>query len=286
MRLQIANFPRRLDLEERLAIGGALGFGSSSIGVLNGEVDQYLETHSVEDLKRAFARNKIALANVWPGPLYEHDGDLWVRKLREVKPRLDVIAELGGRQAAINTPICWPKQPDDHDWDWLVGKYREYADLLTQYGLELVLEYLGPHLAAPIRGSTAVYPFVDNLNRALELVGRIGRQNVGLIVDVMHWWAGGSTYEELHKVKGLPLALHLFDIRKGAVRETAHDRDDRVLPGEGVIDLVRFLRILKQDGFDGDVQPELIAPEELLEADSWEGPKKIRDLYFRIMEQA
>ena len=286
MRLQIGNFPRRLDLEARLAIGGALGFGSSSIGVLNGEVDRYLATHSVGDLKDAFTRNKIALANVWAGPLYEHDGDLWVQKLREVKPRLELIAEVGGRQVAINTPMGWPKQPDSHDWGWLVSKYREYADLLTQFGLELVLEYIGPHLAAPIRGSLVVYPFVDNLNRALELVQRIDRPNVGLILDVMHWWAGGSTHEDLHKVKGLPLALHFFDIRKGAVRETAHDSDDRVLPGEGMIDLVGFLRVLKQDGFDGDVLPELIGLEEFLEADSWEGPKKIRDVYLGILEKA
>jgi len=286
MRLQIANFPRRLDLEARLAIGGALGFKSSSIGVLDGEMDRYLETHGVEDLKRAFARNNITLANVWPGPLYEHDGELWERKLREVRPRLEVIAELGGRQIGINTPMCWPKEPAEYEWNWLVNKYREYAEMLAQYGLELVLEYLGPHLAAPIRGSLAVYPFVDNLNRALALVQRIDRPNVGLILDVMHWWAGGSTHEELHKAKGLPLALHFFDIRKGAIRETAHDRDDRVMPGEGMVDLVEFLRILKQDGFDGDVLPELIGPEELLEADSWEGPKKIRDVYLRIMEQA
>lgn len=285
MRLQIANFPRRLDLETRLVIGGALGFRSSSIGVLNGEVDQYLETHSIEDLKRAFVLNNIALANVWPGPLYEHDGELWEQKLREVRRYLELIAELGGQQVAINTPMCWPKQPDEHDWDWLLGKYREYADLLTTYGLELVLEYLGPHLAAPIRGSMVVYPFVDNLSKALELVGRIDRKNVGLILDVMHWWAGGSTHEDLHKAKGLPLALHFFDIRKGACRETAHDRDDRVLPGEGMIDLVGFLRVLSQDGFDGDVQPELIAPEEFVEADSWEGPKKIRDVYLGIMAQ-
>ena len=286
MKLQIGNFPRRLSMEERLTIGGALGFDSTSLPVLFGRLDPYLETHSVDDLKSLLEDNGLSLANVWAGPLYEHDGERWDQKLEEAKPYLELVAELGGRQIGINTPMCWPKVAGEYEWEWLANKYRQYLDILDQYGLELVLEYLGPHLAAPIRGSREVYPFVDNLNTAVELVKRIDRPNVGLILDVMHWWAGGGTFEDLHKVKGMPLALHFFDVKKGVTQETVKDRD-RVLPGEGIIDLVKFLRILKEDGFDGDVMPEILgeAGQVFAEADGWEGPRRIRDVYRGIMEE-
>ena len=97
--------------------------------------------------------------------------------------------------------------------------------------------------------------------------------------------APGGTYEDLHKVKGLPLAVHFFDIRNGVTRETANDGTDRVLPGEGQIDLVKFLRNLKEDGFDGDVWPEIFGLKELREGDSWEVPKRVRDACRSVMDQ-
>jgi sugar phosphate isomerase/epimerase len=280
VRLQIGNFPKRLDLEARLVIGGGLGYGSSGLGAQ--EMEEYLQAHTVDDLKHLFARNEIALAPVWPGPLYSHEGDLWEQILQVAERRCSIVAEVGGTQIGINTPTRWPKQPTEYEWDWLAGKYRGYAGMLEQYGLSLVIEYLGPHCARPRGGIN--YSFIDNLDAALQLVERIGCPNVGLIVDVMHWWSGGGTYEDLHKVKGLPLAVHFFDIPHGVTRETVNDWD-RVLPGEGMIDLVRFLRILNEDGFEGDVMPELLRSEELAEADSWEGPKLIRDAYFAILDQ-
>ncbi|NLT72577.1 MAG: sugar phosphate isomerase/epimerase [Chloroflexi bacterium] len=285
MRLQVGCFPDRLGMEEQIAIGGALGFDSISLDGLHGGLDRYLETHEVAELKDLLQKNGLGIANVWAGPLYEHEGELWDKKIAEARRRYEVIAELGCKQVAINTPLCWPKIPSEYEWDWLAKKYNAYMDILDGYGLELVLEFIGSHLIGPLRGSSAVYPWICNTDSALELVKRIDRKGVGLIIDVMHWWAPGGTYEDLHKVKGLPLAVHFFDIRNGATRETANDGTDRVLPGEGQIDLVKFLRNLKEDGFDGDVWPEIFGLKELREGDSWEVPKKVRDACRSVMDQ-
>lgn len=282
MRLQIGNFPRRLDLEARVVIGGGLGFGSTSIGAT--ELDKWIQSGTVPQLKALLDRNGIALANVWAGPLYHHENELWSKMVEEARPRFEAVVQLGGKQIGINTPNRWPKAVTEFEWDWLVAKYRDYADILATYNLDLVLEYLGPHCGRPRHWSVVQYSFIDNINAALELVRRIDRTNVGLIVDVIHWWAGGGTFDDLAKVKNMPLALHFFDLPHGITLETVEDTD-RVLPGEGFVDLPRFLRILKENGFDGDVMPEILRAEDLAEADSWEGPKKIRDAYFKVFAQ-
>jgi len=282
MRLQIGNFPRRLDFEARVVIGGGLGFGSTSIGTI--ELDKWIHNNALSELKTLLDRNDIALANVWVGPLYHHEGDLWREMVEQARPRLEAVARLGGKQIGINTPNRWPKAVTEFEWDLLVAKYRSYADTLAAYDLDLVLEYLGPHCGRPRHPSVVLYPFVDNINAALELVERIDRPNVGLILDVIHWWAGGGTFEDLARVKDIPLALHFFDLPKGITLDTVEDTD-RVLPGEGFLDLPRFLRILKDNGFDGDVMPEILRAEDLAEADSWEGPKRIRDAYFAVFAQ-
>lgn len=284
MRLQIANFPRRLDFEAELIIGGGLGFRSTSFG--GARIDELVGKYGIRGLKRLLDRNEIGLSNVWAGPLYQHEGGLWERKIQEVIPRLEAIAELGGRQIAINTPNRWPKAVTTFEWNWLVEKYRSYADQLRSYGLNLVCEYVGPQVERPQDPSAVPYPWIDNLKTAVEFVERIGRPNVGLIVDVIHWWVPGGTIEDLHRVKGLPLSLHFFDLPNGVTRETIED-DQRVLPGEGFLDLVTWLRTLRDDGFDGDVMPEVLGPRgrELAELDSWEGPRLVRDAYFKVLDQ-
>ncbi len=183
-------------------------------------------------------------------------------------------------------PNRWPKLVGEGEWHWMVGKFREYCDVLARYKMDLVFEFLGPQVGRPFPFQT-MYPWIINLDAALELINRVDRPNLGLMLDVIHWWAGGDgDYESLHRVKGLPLTLHVFDLPHGIDRETMQD-SDRLLPGEGFIDLVRWLGILRGDGFDGDVLPEVLGPQgkELAEADSWEGPRRVRDIYMELFRK-
>lgn len=282
MRLQVGNFPSRLDWAARVVIGGGLGFGS--IGLSADVLDSYLARNALEELKELLKRNRMAVATAQLGPAWNLEGALWERSLKQAEPRLRVLAELGGK-ATFGCPNRWPKTVTQAEWQWLVDKFRQYADWLGRYGVELVFEFLGPQVRRPAPGQI-MYPWIMGLDAALELIGRVNRSNVGLILDVIHWWAGGATYDDLHKVKGLPMTLHVFDLPQGVDPQTMADTD-RVLPGEGFIDLARWLRILKDDGYDGDLMPEVLGPRaaELAEADSWEGPRLVSETYGKLLQQ-
>jgi sugar phosphate isomerase/epimerase len=282
MRLQVGNFPSRLDFDGRVAIGGALGYGS--IGLGGDQIDSYMARNAMDELKGYLARHNMAVANVALGPSYNMEGDQWKQALAVAEKRAAAVAGMVSR-AGFMAPNRWPKMVGAGEWEWLVGKFREYADMLARYDIDLVFEFLGPQVGRP-RPRQIMYPWVIGLDPALELIGRVDRPNVGLILDVIHWWAGtDGDYETLHKVKGLPLTLHVFDLPEGLSRDTMED-SDRALPGEGCIDLVKWLKIVKADGYDGDVLPEVLGPKgtELAEADSWEGPRRIRDIYFDLFK--
>ncbi|MFO7696862.1 MAG: TIM barrel protein [Anaerolineae bacterium] len=283
MRLMVGNFPSRLDFEGRVAIGGALGFGS--IGLGGDQIDAYVSRNAIGELKALLNRHNMALSIVNLGPSYALEGDQWVQALAAAEKRAAAVAGFGAK-AGFMAPNRWPKMPGEGEWEWLVGKFRDYADMLARYEMDLVFEFLGPQVGRP-RPRQIMYPWVMGLDSALQLIERVNRPNVGLTLDVIHWWAGGDgDYETLHKVKGLPMIVHVFDLPDGINRDTMED-SDRTLPGQGFIDLVKWLRILKADGYDGDVLPEVLGAKgaEMAEADSWEGPKLIRDLYFDLFSK-
>ncbi|MGI6367960.1 MAG: sugar phosphate isomerase/epimerase family protein [Anaerolineae bacterium] len=283
MRLTVGNFPSRLSFEDRVAIGGALGFGSIPMGA--DLVDAYMGRNAICELKDLMKKHNMAVSTINPGVSYALEGEAWEQALQKAEERIAALGCLVTK-AGFSAPNRWPKTVGEGEWDWLVAKFRAYADMLARHNVDLVFEFLGPQVGRP-RPRQIMYPWVIGLDPALELIRRVDRPNVGLILDVIHWWAGtDGDYETLHKVKGLPLMLHVFDLPHGIQRDTMED-GDRCLPGEGFIDLVKWLTIVSRDGFDGDVLPEVLGSRgaELAEADSWEGPKAISKLYAELFAQ-
>jgi len=130
----------------------------------------------------------------------------------------------------------------------------------------LGLEFLGPKT---IRQGHK-YEFIHTLDGMLELCEAIGTGNVGLLLDSWHWYTSYGTLEDITKLKPEQVVyVHINDAPDGVPIDEQIDSIRR-LPGEtGVIDLVGFLRALKQIGYDGPVTPEPfsdkvrgLAPEE------------------------
>jgi hypothetical protein len=90
MRLQVGNFPSRLDFEGRVAIGGALGYGS--IGLGGDQIDAYMARNAMDELKGYLARHNMAVANVSLGPSYNMEGDQWKQALALAEKRAAAVA--------------------------------------------------------------------------------------------------------------------------------------------------------------------------------------------------
>ena len=91
--------------------------------------------------------------------------------------------------------------------------------------------------------------------RALRGVGA----NVGVTLDAWHWYHSGGTVADIRAADASRIVhVHVSDARAMPPEEV---RDDmRLLPGEGVIDLVGFFQALKAIGYRGGVAPETIGP--------------------------
>ena len=133
-----------------------------------------------------------------------------------------------------------------------VERFTPAARILADHGISLGLEFIGPKTLRDSRK----HPFIYTMGEMLELGREIG-PNVGLLLDVWHWYTSGGTVEELRALRPEQVVyVHVSDAPAGiAVDEQIDNR--RALPGEtGVIDIASFLRSLDVIRFDGPVTAE------------------------------
>jgi 2-keto-myo-inositol isomerase len=101
--------------------------------------------------------------------------------------------------------------------------------------------------------------FCSSLDTAAALVSQCGEANVGVNLDIFHYYTGPSKLEDLDLLTPQTLAhVQICDLA-GVPRELAEDRD-RVLPGDGDFHLKPILEKLRALGYDGWVSLELMNP--------------------------
>lgn len=139
-------------------------------------------------------------------------------------------------------------------------RLRACAQVLGVYGIRLGLEFVGPH---HLRTAWA-NPFVWTMQETLDWIDAIGERNVGLLLDAYHWYTAEGTVEDLLALKPEQIVhVHLNDAKPVPVAEVLDN--DRLYPGEGVIDLGSFLNAVHQIGYKGVVSQEILTkqpPEE------------------------
>jgi sugar phosphate isomerase/epimerase len=131
------------------------------------------------------------------------------------------------------------------------SRFTQIADVLARSHCRLGLEFLGPKQFRT-RGR---YEFIWKMPEMLEFAKECG-SNVGLTLDAWHWHhAGGTTADIIAAGKSRIVVVHFDDSARLPPDEVRDN--ERLLPGEGVIDLTGFLRALRQIGYEDGLSLEV-----------------------------
>jgi sugar phosphate isomerase/epimerase len=159
-------------------------------------------------------------------------------------------------------PTTPNRQSKADRWAHVQRRLSTVASILAQHDMRLGLEFLGPVVFRMRRGTDTTAPspvsFVWTLPETLAL-GEASGPNVGVTLDAWHWYHSGGTLDEIRAANPRRIVhVHVSDARAMAPEQVQDDM--RLLPGEGVIDLVGFFQALKFIGYQGGVAPETIGP--------------------------
>jgi sugar phosphate isomerase/epimerase len=130
-------------------------------------------------------------------------------------------------------------------------RFTESARILAGSGVRLGLEFLGP---LELRKAHK-YEFIWRMNDMLAFARECG-PNVGLLLDSWHWHHAGATPEDI-VAAGRDRIVHVhFNDSPNLPPEQIHD-NQRLLPGEGVINLTGFLRALQSIHYNDALSVEV-----------------------------
>ena len=126
------------------------------------------------------------------------------------------------------------------------------AEILRRSNVRFGLEFMGP-LEARKRQK---YEFIWRMDEMLDFAKECG-PNVGLLVDSWHWYHAGATVDEIIAAgKSRIVHIHVADCARIPPEEVRDSQ--RLMPGEGVIDLVGFFQALKKIGYEDGIAPEVL----------------------------
>ncbi|RXZ84733.1 sugar phosphate isomerase/epimerase [Paenibacillaceae bacterium] len=133
-------------------------------------------------------------------------------------------------------------------------RLRLCAEILGAYGIRLGLEFVG---SQHLRTAWA-NPFIWSMDDTLDWIDTINARNVGLLLDSYHWHTNGLDTSAILKLKPEQIVhVHINDARDLAIEDLIDN--DRLYPGEGVINLSGFLSSLTAIGYTGVVAQEVLS---------------------------
>jgi sugar phosphate isomerase/epimerase len=220
--------------------------GCSALEVWLTKLETHLETHSAGDTRKLLEDKHLTLAAAaYQGGLLLSQGEARKAHYDHFRRRLDLCHQFG-----IGTLLVVADFAEAVDATALaraVVSLRQAAQWAAGFGVRLALEFR--------RAAT----FCSSLDTAVALVAQCGEPNVGVCLDVFHYYTGPSKFEDLDLLTPANLAFVQVSDLAGVPRELATDAD-RVLPGDGDFQLAPIVTRLGSLGYDGWVSLEVMNP--------------------------
>jgi sugar phosphate isomerase/epimerase len=244
----------RLDLSERISLARRTGYRAIDFDYR--EVERVLAGRPGLDAA-AFWREaglQPGMAGGVPVPdPFAAEADFAAR-LAELPERARAAAAAGARQVGLVLRNR-SSLPEGEARALVRERLRRLGEALAPSGLRLAVEFIGVRTLWP----DLPHPFCQRYGDLLGLLEETRCANVGLLLDSYHWYGAESTLQEVAQTPRQRIVyLHINDAKPGP--QALLQDGDRLLPGEGVIDLPGWLAAVARTGYDGCLAPEVLGP--------------------------
>ena len=163
--------------------------------------------------------------------------------LDEAKRRLELAHRIGSPYL-----VCSPPR-EPCNFDQIVRRYADLLELGRQVGCKPTFEYI------------SFFRSTASLQQAWDVVQQVNDPDATLILDAFHTWNTNSPQELMREIPVERISHYHIDDAARHIPAGQQRDPNRVMLGEGCIDLRREIQILREIGYQGTVSLELFNPE-------------------------
>ncbi len=237
------------DLETDIRSAGAAGY--DFVELRSNKLYEYLETHTVGDLKVLLAEADVGVLsiNTLEHITWRSDDDY--AAIKEECAKLSEISAVIGCPYVLAVPGSLRQGPktEEETIGESVRVLNELADIAERYGVKIGFEFLGE------AGNS-----VQTLDLGSKIVELVGRESVGNVIDTYHFYAGGSSFEAIDRLDPEKLfILHINDA-EDLPKDQLND-SKRLYPGLGILPIKEIKERLDKIGYQGPASVEIFRPE-------------------------
>ena len=214
------------------------------------KLPEYLEQHSIEDLIQFFQSNHLKPLALNALVFFNNRDEAGYQEMITEFKEMVKTAQAIGAQYIVAVPLVTEEKFLKQDIKTSsVEVLKELSEIAKPYGVKIALEFVGHPQCT-----------VNTFGQAYEIIEAVDRENVGLVLDCFHFHAMGSDLVDLKNADGSKIFIvHVDDTEDFPIGFLTDD--DRVWPGQGVIDLDGILSTLKALEYKGAFSVELFRPE-------------------------
>ncbi|MGH9969109.1 MAG: sugar phosphate isomerase/epimerase family protein [Pyrinomonadaceae bacterium] len=239
----------RADLATDVRAARAAGFDFLEIWAA--KLRDFLKTQSVYDLRRMFDDSGVEPISI---NSIEHITFRSPNDYGRIKTECEELSSVAAELRCPYIVIVPGKLPQKlPSREKIIG---ESVNVITELGV--IAEQNGVGLAFEFLGQTDCS--VQTLDLAAEIVETVARDNIGLVIDSFHFYAGESTIEMIDKLDSERLFIFHINDAEDLPREQLRD-SHRLLPGLGVLPLREMLKAFRRIGYDRVASVEIFRPE-------------------------
>jgi 2-keto-myo-inositol isomerase len=232
-------------------VGAAAAAGFDYLEIWAAKLREYLKTHSLSDLKTLFSQSGVKPLSISPIESVTFRDAPAYAQIRTECEELCAIGEAIACPYVVVLPGNFPPGglSSYEVIEETVSVLRELASIAERHNVALAFEFLGRKDCS-----------VQTLELADEIVQKVNRRNIGLVIDSFHFYVGGSTIKMIDALD--PKRLFIFHINDAEDLPLDQLTDaHRLLPGLGTLKLKEMIEACKRIGYDQAASVEIFRPE-------------------------
>jgi 2-keto-myo-inositol isomerase len=210
--------------------------------------------HTVEQTRELFGSYDLQLiASSELAVECFHASDVLLPNLRANAENARLISELGGSAMIVHTD--GPEQVTAGSLDPIARAFLDLAEATEDLDVNIAVEFNAS-------------PVVKSLQSGVRMAQKADNPRVGVLFDTAHYHVTPTKLRDINEGSVRYIKhVHLNDM-PDTPADLTHRDFDRVLPGEGVLDLPEIISALERNGYEGYFSIEMFS------AELWQLPAK------------